>query len=294
MKNIGRIVQETRNKLTIMAGLAFAFFFAQAQMSSDFLNSGKVWNYVYDCLMPDYQPIYYNMMVSNDTVINNANYGKILYKLQSTTDWKLAGYIRQAGQKVFFLDSALTNEGIIYDFGLEIGDTITVFNHFIKNNPHYITVNQVDSVTINQQLYKRLYLNNLQEIWIEGVGSTNGFLCSGFNDTSSCHYQLQLMTENGDTNYCLETPSSLTELTENQLVATLYPNPVNGEINIKIDNSQALPYNVKIINTLGIVVLNEVFTTEVFRIDLTHCPSGIYILQLSNEKKQLIRKFIKQ
>ena len=74
---------------------------------------------------------------------------------------------------------------------------------------------------------------------------------------------------------------------ENLLTITIYPNPVKDKLYIQdlSNTSKVLIYNV-----LGKLVLSETTKSE---IDVDNLQSGIYIIKIVDEQKEIIRKFIK-
>jgi len=68
----------------------------------------------------------YYIKFQGDITINNRIYKKI-YKSEdeSQLSWKLYGYIREdSSRKVFIYDDYYQADQLLYDFGLEIGDSI--------------------------------------------------------------------------------------------------------------------------------------------------------------------------
>lgn len=72
----------------------------------------------------------------------------------------------------------------------------------------------------------------------------------------------------------------------------LYPNPVSGSfINIKTQNSGSENISFKIINTLGQVVSKGILKENA--IDVNSLGRGIYIVELNDGDKKMIKKFVK-
>lgn len=82
--------------------------------------------------------------------------------------------------------------------------------------------------------------------------------------------------------------AGITETTETESFA-LYPNPVESELNISL--SEANGYSYKIINTLG----QQLGSGQVSgTIDVSRLSTGIYLIELNNGAKKIIKKFAKQ
>ena len=119
-----------------------------------------------------------------DTVVNGKSYLKVFESQDSLqTNWVQVGLIREDTNthQVYFTDNYI-NEGLLYDFDLEIGDTVYVEN-FYNSESVSLIVNNIDSIIINGNSRKKYFLYSEEyhrtEIWIEGIGSLRGILYSG-------------------------------------------------------------------------------------------------------------------
>jgi surface protein len=74
---------------------------------------------------------------------------------------------------------------------------------------------------------------------------------------------------------------------QNQLDISIYPNPTNDKLFIQ-GLSDAT--KVSIYNVLGKLVLSQTISKE---IDVNNLQSGIYIIKIADEQKEIVRKFIK-
>jgi hypothetical protein len=120
---------------------------------------------------------------NGDSIINGLNYQRITPSYLCTE-----AFIRQdSSGKVFFLDSTLIKETLIYDFGLKKGDTLVLLNPyrfpftFNSDTLNHFVVDSIDSVNYGG-LKKRMIMRCLhsnycswfsQDIVIEGIGSLN-------------------------------------------------------------------------------------------------------------------------
>ena len=70
----------------------------------------------------------------------------------------------------------------------------------------------------------------------------------------------------------------------------LYPNPVESELNISISESNGYTY--KITNTLG----QQLSSGELYGnpIDVSKLATGIYLIELNNGSKKIVKKFAKK
>ncbi len=122
--------------------------------------------------------------------------------LQSTdslqTNWDVYGFLREdsVNKKVFFYDG-WDNEGLIYDFTIDVSDTVNIDNLYTTFNSQLIC-EEIDSVLINGSIKKRFLFSSPYsyypaEIWIEGIGSMFGLLNSGLGGAAVAGGTTQLL-----------------------------------------------------------------------------------------------------
>jgi len=68
---------------------------------------------------------------------------------------------------------------------------------------------------------------------------------------------------------------------------SIYPNPTNNKLFIQ---GLLNPTKISVYNVLGMLVLSNTISSE---IDINDLQSGIYIIKIVDEQKEIIRKFIK-
>lgn len=116
----------------------------------------------------------------------------------SNYNWYDVGYIREdtLTQQVFY---GFSQEGLIYDFSLQVGDSLTIDNDYIQAYNILLVCVNIDTVVINGDLKKRYFLHApalnpyIADIWIEGVGSKWGILNSGFGGVASAGGEPKLL-----------------------------------------------------------------------------------------------------
>lgn len=75
---------------------------------------------------------------------------------------------------------------------------------------------------------------------------------------------------------------------------SIYPNPATAEINLQIKNIAAAPSTISILNSLGEIVYSKAISNELnSTIDVSRLPSGVYVLQVQDQKNVSSGKFIK-
>ena len=93
------------------------------------------------------------------------------------------------------------------------------------------------------------------------------------------------------TKFCLGNPDKVQSTDD--IEATVYPNPGNGDLRIFYDSNS--PVKVKVIDVSGKTVFSKDFPNSgnIITLDLTHLHNGIYTIILSNDKSNKIFKYQK-
>lgn len=133
---------------------------------------------------------YFTEYTGSDTLISGLPY-KTLWGETNTWPANLCviGFVREdiASRKVYFLDIDSVNEFLLYDFGMEIGDSIYI--SFPFSNPNYPTglyilhnVIQYPNSYVSSPR-KQFFLKHVNSLnpprtlrWVEGVGNLNEFI----------------------------------------------------------------------------------------------------------------------
>ncbi|RLD90551.1 MAG: hypothetical protein DRJ09_03830 [Bacteroidetes bacterium] len=126
--------------------------------------------------------------VLSPTIINNQTYYPVYKTIDSLQiQWVMDGYLREdtTTKQTFYFDG-YENEGLLYDFDLSVGDSVTINNYHAGFENFTMVCDSVDSLFLNGDYYKRLFLiygsyprETYSDIWIEGIGSIYGLLNSG-------------------------------------------------------------------------------------------------------------------
>ena len=73
----------------------------------------------------------------------------------------------------------------------------------------------------------------------------------------------------------------------------VFPNPTSDFLNIVLPNSNSHKISIKLISTLGVIILNKQFqSTNEIQLKLINYPTGIYYLIVTSEENSYIRKII--
>ena|SRR6218665_218753 len=213
------------------------------------------------------------------------------------------GALRQdiPNKKVYLVGAGNSTEHLMFDFDLQLGDTISTAGDTI-------IVSSIDSVLVGGFYHKVFALSNswcegINHICIgsliEGVGYTEGLeqayidMFSGWGQQLLCfsHKNISLYPATGVS--CALT-LGISELSDNKITFSAMPNPSPGVVSLSVgckDN-----YFVEVKNSTGQTVFfgsNTMLADSV--IDLSAYSPGIYFIRISDSKgNSATKKIIKQ
>lgn len=208
---------------------------------------------------------------------------------------KLEGAYRIEGGQVYFRewdDNQYEEEELLYDYDLEEGD------FFNEDDDHPMKVEAVTTIIDENGVERKkiefsfLTLPYETEYWIEGIGSSRGFLNVGEYEPDDdgaifhllCfHKSWNVIYINPVFNECDEDFISETSM-ENSL--EIYPNPANEIVNI-LNNNDLTISNIEIIDMFGRVVLCAEGGNE---INVSNLPQGEYFVKINTENKTISKK----
>jgi len=294
----------------------------QAQTYVPFPDYGAVWQEVLKPYPPGPMPSYLEhnqYAVSGDTLINNTSYIK-LYKTQYDVNCSqfyngpfFTGGLRNdtTARKVYFLNAFDSQEYLLYDFSLEVGDIVPqTFNNTSYPN---LLVDSIDSVFIGDRyrkrfLYQEPFMDPIEVI--EGIGAGSGLLeymyqfeliyylrCFHQNDSiywintywagTSCHLE---------TDTCLAI--SVPEITVDKGFLEIYPNPARKLILIHYNfpgTDQSNDIRLEVYDVFGEKFRESLITGSNDEViyDVSGLTNGIYILTINQGlSNSLNKKFL--
>ena len=175
-----------------------------------FVEIGKRWNVIRSDFDGGYHHICYRLM--NEKV---EKAGKTYMKMYRSEDDMAAvsdaGLLREEDRKVYFFDSDMQKEFLLFDYSLKAGDTYETYSYDEQKMVTYKVVsvgdyregpkversvyNQAADSAETQHRYLQKWTvrrtdNGLEKTWIEGVGSLEGPLANIYNErpVSSMNY----------------------------------------------------------------------------------------------------------
>ena len=290
--------------------------FASAQSNYyPFLTATNKWTNAYWGCGIYYQ---YSFVTNQDTVIDGNTYQKIGFALDQPQSFYL---VREdvANQRVYLYNPNVQSERLLYDFGLEAGDTfdlvITEFSEVISY-PH--TVTSVDQVQMQDGSWrKRINLERLpytatfssdtvsfHYAWIEGMGcdtlSTFDYQPGGYNyGFLLCHkskntdlWNTAWGSEWGSNEYC-DDPNDpnntihATGLTVANAATNIsfFPNPTKEVLIVQL--KEPVPNAELLLSNLQgqVVVQVAIGKNSIVELPTNNLPKGIYIVQISSNKQ---------
>ena len=232
--------------------------------------------------------------------------------LTSTT---LCAFTRQVNDSIMVRRLSDSKDKLLYDFGVEIGDTVTVPRMLAGPGFSIFKVTNVDTISIFGKNRRRIWMEDSdsvmiynEDIWIEGIGSIlRGYFARGlpsfmyFDFYFTCFYSADVDSFWNDNSSgtckmaslefgCKETTSSPEPDISPQF--TLYPNPFSDYIQIE---NQSVNGVVKIYNTLGQEISNYPIDNQSLKINTSFLSPGVYILSIQDDSGNILnKKMIKQ
>jgi hypothetical protein len=238
-----------------------------------------------------------------DTVINSIKYTKLFTTWRATS--YMSGpceftyvndpvYFKQYGcamrtdedSHVYIVVAGETEERLLYDFSVSVGDTL-IFNSMTGMSNYYY-VNNIDSILIGNSYRKRITLNTnygAHDVWIEGIGSTTGLSATWEICWENCEAFLACYQENGVMLYPVEYTcnlcgivTNLNSIIENKI--SIYPNPVDEDLFIDFPDDYKRT-SIRISDLSGrIIYRQEVAEIKQIRILGKDLKNGLVILEI--------------
>lgn len=223
-------------------------------------------------------------------------YNGVDYFIVSNEDGATGCLLREEDGIVYRYNVDTDEESIMYDFNLTVGDVfdfdeMAIFSSYCSfgssnNYAQSREVIEIDTQFLANENRKIIFFENLEgleEIWIEGIGSINGFdpisaTLDIFDET-----KLVCFTRNGVTTFfngassCDNTNLGIENFKTKKSI--LYPNPVRD-----ISVLQVAPFlkatSVKIYNSTGKMVLEKKIKKQSITLNAMDFTSGLYFYSI--------------
>ncbi len=231
--------------------------------------------------------------LSGDTMLSGQLYNKMYWADDEfPLNWTFWGGIREENEKVWHIGINPYPERLIYDFSLSVGDTIWL------NEYDPMIVDSIEYKPINNENRKHIFFSypgysSITEIWIEGIGSNRGFMQSGSATYIGGRSWFLCKKENGEIIYMNPNFTSCfltTEIVErSNTLIQINPNPALDKIRIS-KNDKIQIKSVFLMDLQGNRIRE--FNKNENELDLTGIPQGFYLLRLTSENGEFLRKII--
>ena len=187
--------------LMMMGGMTM-----KAQDYHPIVEDGKQWNvlFSYPWNPPEPQHKYTDIYkIEGDTLLDGVSY-KVMYatRNEDLTGWNLWGFLRETeDRQVFSRRPSTSDEQLLYDFSMEVGDTICMCDY--GYDECCMVVIEKGETIVNGEPRQQIVLeypfgNGDQEVWIEGIGSLYGIVDSGSLFLTGGSTNLLCYYEDGD------------------------------------------------------------------------------------------------
>ncbi len=245
-----------------------------------------------------------------DTIVGDTTY-KVVYMTydEFPIHWTKAGFLYEdENQRVVFsrykaYDSTYFKPQLLYDFGAEIGDSLTIspLNEFTDQVD--IIISAIDSVLVDGDYRQRTWFDceiSNWNFWIEGIGSNTGLLEPGFYCTIICPGQdLHCVKKDGITIY----PDSYTgacyvvgidDVVEKENVFSVYPNPANDYIEIRTEQQFTEELYIRINGLMGQLMSQQALHYNFpHRISVGNLSPGLYIYTIASAQQSFQKGLIR-
>jgi hypothetical protein len=276
---------------------------ANGQQQWNLIDISSKWNIICGGCITQETHIF--KFANTDTLINSEPYRKILKSddpLEST--WEYTGYMVREEQdtRKVYLRSETNVEGLIYDFGAEVGETIEIYNVVNEFNVS-MEVLSIDYVELEGQTRQRMTLQPdawpFQEVWIEGIGALNqglhfvGIYLTGTNYLLLCQkYNNEVMYMRPDFTACIYPYVSIDGTLAETTQTMIYFDPESRAVRLNMDPA-GYPVSLELFSVAGQKVLSQqVLINETIHPASHGIGEGLYIYRLLLENRVISGKMV--
>ena len=300
---------------------------AQTSVYHPFPDSNALWNINVICYNGSCAEWFnYKYEYGVDTIVGAYSYKQVTGNMINHSNGPICfcpteeggGYLRQdtSARKVFWVQqSNFANEFLLYDFNLNVGDTMTG----IPAQWCTLIVSSIDSILIGSSYRKKINFNNdpcNRFSIIEGIGGTHGLtnnICfaMGYEAVLICFSENDITVYNTlcAPNHAIACDSILSNdnFSFVEYTFTLSPNPATNQLTIQVARGRISPAaerqeaikEIEIYDVLGQkrLTLNLRQLTEEglsVSINVSELAPGIYFVRVRGEKIFAVRKFVKE
>ncbi|MBC8053669.1 MAG: RICIN domain-containing protein [Sphingobacteriaceae bacterium] len=182
------------------------------------------------------------------------------------------------------------NSGQALDvFGGSVADGGKVIQY-----PYSGGTNQQWSITdLGTGYYSIINRKSGKSLDIKGAGMADGDSVLQWTYSGGTNQQFALTTVSAIASIAPDSPLLLSLIEPENTKVNVYPNPVESTVTISAPSS-LIGGNIVITNTSGIIVFGGKVESTTTEVNLSHVPSGLYILSLKHNGKSVNSKIVKK
>jgi hypothetical protein len=272
---------------------AILIWFSLIAFSQNFVSEENQWNVRLSFFMSPSMEIY---IIEGDSVLNSMSYEKIWMSYDSTlSSLMYQGLVREDNNVIYYVPPN-GSEGILYDFNLELGESVFLKNMFCVDMEVEANVIGIDTVEYYGTERKRWELESegWTEFWLEGIGSLCGPLHSFYPLCIICPvWELLCFHLNDDLLYimpgqinCYQSSVGIDEHLADAEI-NIIPNPLKQGEPFKIETTQDVK-RISINNLAGMLVKQMSFVpNEDLIIETDAIEKGLYLIQIETMFNEL-------
>lgn len=279
-------------------------FYTYTLTAQEIVNPSKLWSSMEEHCQPwgsTYSTDY--LKFDADTLIGDIIYKRVwISEDENHENWNFYGaFIREENNRVYYRQM-FEEEGLIYDFNLEIGDSVLIDNPRAVSEI-WLLLSDIDSVETTDGMRERWKLTSNDypntEYWIRGIGSQTGVLnsSSGIFGGLCGLYTLLCQKENGELVYlnpefesCFLYTTGRDEYEEVFSTLIVSYNHYTQLVDVRIDGEAEK--SIYLSNLTGQTVSHQITFSETASLPTYNSPSGIYIVTVildgSNYSKKIL------
>jgi len=291
--------------LTLLVAVILVFLFIRFAFGQVIVSEANRWN-VLNTGYPGYLGTE-TYKIEGDSSYNGQIY-KIIWLTYDSVDagWMYQGLLREEGNKVLYIPlyTSTGEEGLLYDFSLTTGDTCEVVNMFCGDGTVEIIITGIDTVEYFGIERKRWHLKedyNMQEYWIEGIGSILGPLHTKYYMCIVCptwdllcfHHNDTLLFRMPGADRCFMTNVGISEKNTVDDIS-IYPNPAHDRLTI--ESLHGYIEKIELFDMLGRKVLEKDYgkNNHHMSLGMDRLARGTYQCHVITENRKITRVIMKR
>jgi hypothetical protein len=193
-------------------------------------------------------------------------------------------YMREdtLARKVYCSYGGPYNELLIYDFSLNVGDTLQ--SPYYSQWSYPLICTSIENITLQNGEVRKKFNFPYNDFYIESIGGRNG-LFEPIGLGGEIFSGIFCVSENNIPlygNYCNSYFVGTNDPKNNEEIS-IFPNPVHDCINIRL-NTQLSECMFSLLNLQGQLILKRYLDKQVNAISVSNVMPGVYYYQIRNDK----------